>query len=645
MRRYDLHSSSVQCVVPHDPARVYDTRLAARKAARAALDAADARFANARLGAVAAAVLILLLVWLADVGWWWLAVPVLGFVWLARRHDRVLRERDGATRAIGLYERGLARIADRWIGTGETGERFRDDRHVYGNDLDLFGRGSLFELLSLARTRAGEETLAGWLTIPADAGEIRARQEAVEELGPALDLREQLALAGADVRERVQTTRLTEWAESPVQRRRHLFLLAWAFTGALGAAALYMAIGGPWWPLALGLLLHAAVFRRLRHEIDEIVSGRDPESTADFVADALAHRARDLGILAGLLHALENVRVRCPRLVHLRQTLAAGGVPASRVIRRLHRLADIHDSTRNTAILPVGVFLLGYLEAALALAAILQVVRPHVAVAVNSWRGRHGAQVGVWLRTVAEFEALTSFAAYRYEHPADPFPEIVDSGGLPHAHRAAVFDGIQLGHPLLPASTMVRNDVRLGAGTQLLVVSGSNMSGKSTLLRTAGVNAVLALAGAPVRAASLHMSPLAVGATLRIQDSLLEGRSRFYAEITRIRELADLANGRRPLLFLLDELFHGTNSHDRVVGASGVLRSLLDRGAIGLITTHDLALTAVADELAPRAANVHFEDWFEGNEIRFDYRMKAGPVARSNALALMRAVGLDVTGV
>jgi DNA mismatch repair ATPase MutS len=176
----------------------------------------------------------------------------------------------------------------------------------------------------------------------------------------------------------------------------------------------------------------------------------------------------------------------------------------------------------------------------------------------------------------------------------------------------------------------------------LLVISGSNMSGKSTLLRTVGVNAVLALAGAPVRAQSLRVTPLAIGATLRIQDSLQEGRSRFYAEITRIRELADLAGGPLPLLFLLDELFHGTNSHDRLVGAAGVLRSFLDRGAIGLITTHDLALTAVADQLAPRAVNVHFEDWLEGNDIRFDYRMKPGPVTRSNAIALMRAVGLDV---
>jgi DNA mismatch repair ATPase MutS len=178
----------------------------------------------------------------------------------------------------------------------------------------------------------------------------------------------------------------------------------------------------------------------------------------------------------------------------------------------------------------------------------------------------------------------------------------------------------------------------------MLLVSGSNMSGKSTLLRTVGINTVLALAGAPVRAAALRITPLAIGATLRIQDSLQEGRSRFYAEITRIRAIADTARGPVPLLFLLDELFHGTNSHDRLAGASGVLRSLIDRGAIGLITTHDLALTAVAHALAPRAVNVHFEDRFEGGEIHFDYRLKPGPVTRSNAIALMRAVGLDVEG-
>jgi DNA mismatch repair ATPase MutS len=213
---------------------------------------------------------------------------------------------------------------------------------------------------------------------------------------------------------------------------------------------------------------------------------------------------------------------------------------------------------------------------------------------------------------------------------------------LPELERIGVFDGRGLGHPLLPAARAVRNDLTCSAPTQLLVVSGSNMSGKSTLLRTVGINTVLALAGAPVRAHALRLSPLAVGATLRIQDSLQEGRSRFYAEITRIREIADLAKGSMPLLFLLDELFHGTNSHDRLIGSSGVLRTLLDNGAIGLITTHDLALAGIARALAPRAVNVHFEDWFDGDELRFDYRLKAGPVTRSNAIALMRAVGLDV---
>ena len=197
-------------------------------------------------------------------------------------------------------------------------------------------------------------------------------------------------------------------------------------------------------------------------------------------------------------------------------------------------------------------------------------------------------------------------------------------------------------HPLVPATQMIHNDLDLSGETRLLVVSGSNMSGKSTMLRTVGVNAVLALAGAPVRASALRLTPMAIGATLRIQDSLQEGRSRFYAEITRIREIADVARRGDNLLFLLDELFHGTNSHDRLTGASGVLRGLLAHKTIGLITTHDLALTAVANTLAPKAANVHFEDQFDGLDIKFDYTMKPGPVTRSNAVALMRAVGLDV---
>jgi DNA mismatch repair ATPase MutS len=257
-----------------------------------------------------------------------------------------------------------------------------------------------------------------------------------------------------------------------------------------------------------------------------------------------------------------------------------------------------------------------------------------IAIRIDAWRGTAGPEVAQWIRAVGEFEALCALGAYAAENPDDPFPELVSG--------AARYEAGSLGHPLIPDATAVRNDVALGSPTQVLIVSGSNMSGKSTLLRTVGINTVLAFAGAPVRARRLVLSPLVIGATLRIQDSLQAGRSRFYAEITRVRQIVQLARGPVPLLFLFDELFHGTNSHDRTVGAQAVIRGLVDSRAVGLVTTHDLSLAQIADALTSRAVNVHFEDQLVDGQMHFDYRMRPGVVQHSNALALMRAIGLDV---
>jgi hypothetical protein len=540
----------------------------------------------------------------------WLAPAFAAFVVLVNRHDTVIRGRDAAARGVAFYERGLARIEDRWIGTGEPGDRFRDDEHLYANDLDLFGKGSLFELLSIARTRAGEETLARWLKAPAPRDVIRRRQHAIAELSSRLDLREQLAIAGSDVRAGVHTEALVSWAAAPPALHR-----AWARSLAtvLSASALTAAA---WWgysgdATAFLLVIVLEVFFAVsqRRRVQQVLHGSEQP-------------ARDLDVLAHLLTHLERERFESARLSELRASLDTDGMPASVAIGQLHRLSEMHDWQHNQFFGPVAAaFLWG----------------THLAFAIEAWRRRHGNHVAGWLATVGEFEAFSSLAAYRYEHPDDVFAAIDES-----QEHVGSFEGDALGHPLIPAARMVRNDIHLGADVQLAIVSGSNMSGKSTLLRTVGINAVLALMGAPVRASRLRLSPLAVAATLRIQDSLQEGRSRFFAEITRVRRLADVAGGPTPLLFLLDELFHGTNSHDRLLGAVGVLRTLLDRGAIGLITTHDLALTQIAAGVGPRAVNVHFDDTFEGGEIRFDYRMKPGPVARSNALALMRAVGLEV---
>ena len=594
-----------------NPAVDYHERLEARQAEHLRLTRIDRQFSYARLAAFGLGVVVLLLAWEQWLNVWLVLIPTALFIVLVRRHEEVIRQRDETARAMAFYERGLARIEDRWPGTGEPGDRFRDDTHLYANDLDLFGRGSLFELLSIARTRPGEAKLAGWLTAPASPAAIAERQEAVAELAPLLDLREALSLAGTDVGAGVHGETLVTWAEAPpMLKPLWARWLAVALTVSVLATAAIWLSGGPEIPLQIALAIQVGFAWPLQKRVERSLH-------------RAAAAARDLDILGHLLEQLERQQFSTARLRALRDAIDTGDSRASAAIRSLHRLVELHDWQHNLIFLILSLPLLW---------------GTHLAWAIEAWRARHGRHIQAWLEAVAEIEALSSLSAFRFEHPDDPFPVIVVDAS------PALYDGDGLGHPLLPAIRCVRNDVLMDANQRLLVVSGSNMSGKSTLLRTIGINAVLALAGAPVRAVSLRLSPLQLGATLRIQDSLQEGRSRFYAEITRVRALADVANGSTPLLFMLDELFHGTNSHDRLIGASGVLRSLLARGAIGLVTTHDLALTSIARALGPVAVNVHFEDRFEEGAIHFDYRMKPGPVTRSNAIALMRAVGLDVPG-
>jgi DNA mismatch repair ATPase MutS len=326
-----------------------------------------------------------------------------------------------------------------------------------------------------------------------------------------------------------------------------------------------------------------------------------------------------LALLADLLALLERERFAAPGLVGLQDAVRSAGTPPSRRIAQLQRLVNLLDAHRNQVFALVSFVLLW---------------RTNFALAIESWRAESGSAVPRWLAAIGELEALLALASHAYEHPGDPFPELVD--GPPR------FDGTALGHPLLPADRCVRNAVALDDRRRVLIVSGSNMSGKSTLLRTVGVNVVLALAGAPVRAERLVLTPLAVGAAIRITDSLQEGTSRFYAEVKRLSQIVTIGRGPLPLVFLLDEILSGTNSHDRAIGAEAIVRSLAGRGALGLVTTHDLALARIADTLGAPAANVHFEDHLEDGRMCFDYTMRPGVVTKSNALALMRAVGLEV---
>jgi DNA mismatch repair ATPase MutS len=316
---------------------------------------------------------------------------------------------------------------------------------------------------------------------------------------------------------------------------------------------------------------------------------------------------------------IERQSFSAPRLQLLQNKLLSNGLKSSAAIARLKTLIDLSDSRRNLIIAALDVPLMYSVQ---------------VAFAAENWRRAHGSAVGSWLKAVGEMEALLCLSTYSYEHPDDPFPEF--------AQGAASFDARQIRHPLIPQRICIPNDVQLCDGTSVLLVSGSNMSGKSTLLRTAGINAVLAMAGAPVRAQRLRLTPLHAGASIRVNDSLHEGNSRFYAEITRLRKLFDLANGDPPLLFLLDELLQGTNSSDRRIGAEGVLCALLKRRAIGLVTTHDLALAEIGASLDGQLHNVHLQEDFADGHMTFDYKLREGVVTKSNGLALMRSIGLDV---
>jgi hypothetical protein len=589
--------------VDRDPKKEYSARLEDRRRTVARYEQQDRQISILRL------LIALIFLTAAFMSLWqevfsarWLLVPAAMFIFLVALHERVARSLRRATRAVAFYEDGLARIEDRWIGRGQSTEMFRGETHLYAPDLDIFGKASLFELLCTARMRSGEETLAAWLSGPAPASEIVARQQAVEELRYRVDLREDLAVTAVDVRSSIHPEVLTRWGSGATILKNPPVRVVLAVISLITVAVILFA--NQYWPYAIAV--EAAFGLVYRRRVREVLG-------------SLERPQIELSLLSQILGRIEAEQFQSPKLLELRKSLDTEGLPPSSQIHRFNRLVNALDWRRNQLFAPVSIVLFWATQ---------------FAFAIESWREHCGRSIGPWLDTVGEFEALCALAGFAYEHPSDPFPEIKESGPL--------FDGQDLRHPLRPSTQHIPNSVRLDETVHLLVVSGSNMSGKSTLLRTVGINTVLALAGAPVRATTLRLSPLAIGATLRIQDSLQAGTSRFYAEIQRIHHIMELTKGSLPVLFLLDEVLHGTNSHDRAVGAEAIVRGLVARGAIGLVTTHDLALATVAESLAPRAVNVHFEDDMIDGKMVFDYRMRPGVVQKSNALALMRAVGLEV---
>jgi len=592
------------------PTEEYRQRQQAREATVAHFEKLHRSLGNLRLLLVIAALFI---AWWSlyrrELSAWWLLLPFAAFVAVATYHAKILRKRSLAERAAAVYRKGLARIEDRWIGNSQQTKRADAEASLYATDLDLFGAGSLFELLSQARTCMGEDTLAHWLLSPFPVTAITDRHASVAELRNRLDLREDMAISGEEekLKTGVHPKALLEWAEQPAQLKRQSLRWTALLLAILSiAGAIVWGETGIKTPFLLVLVVESFIAFSLKDRLNRVFAGTDR---------ALA----DLHLLSSLLSRLEREPFHSPGLQLLKQQLTSHSVPGSKAIAHLETIVQLIESRDNLFIRLFDVPLMYSVQ---------------IAFAAEAWRRAHGKAVGAWLNAVGEMEALLSLAAYSYEHPADPFPEFVEGAPTFHAE--------ELGHPLIPVAKCVRNTVSIRGETRALLISGSNMSGKSTLMRSVGINTVLAMAGAPVRARCLRLTPLRVGASILVNDSLQEGSSRFYAEITRLRRICDLAEQHPPVLFLLDELLQGTNSKDRLTGAEAVVRELIDSGAIGIVSTHDLALTDMQHSGKGRLQNMHLQDEIEDGKMKFDFKLRPGVVTKSNGVELMRLIGLKV---
>lgn len=530
-----------------------------------------------------------------DISAWFIVFPlVIGLIpaviwqrWIGRNLMRV-------DRAVEFHRHALARIENQWVGDGADGQQYLTTDEVCVDDLDVFGKASLFQFLCTARTSVGRDTLAGWLRQPADADEIRQRQTAIRELSENHDLREHLAMLNFDDRS-VDQRAVTAWASVPEvfpdsRTRGVAFVLAVALV-----AVTLMAFQLPVWIPVVVIVLELVLFGAVRDRLRQI------SSTGRAAVSSLSH-------LSTVSSAVRGATFASARLSQLQRAIAVPRTASAAIGFIVYRIVE-----------DLPLLLLFFCQ---------------LVPGLDRWRRSQANVAEQGLSALGELEALKSLAHFAFVQADATYPEVVTT--------VTCFEATGLGHPLIPADDRVRNDVCLSDRLQLLLVSGSNMSGKSTMMRTVGINALLALCGAPVCAKNVRISPFSIGTAMRFSDSLEHGTSYFYAVIQRLQRVIELQGGGRPLLFLIDEILQGTNSRDRIEGAKAIVRKLTDGGGVGMVTTHDLELTRIVESFDGRAANVHFVDQLKDGEIQFDYKMRPGVVKTSNALALMRSLGLDV---
>lgn len=551
---------------------------------------------------------------------------LVAFVWLVLRHDSVLRQRDRALLRAELNRRGLRRLDGTWVNDPPPTpgppdpERPAEAVPSYASDLDVLGPASIWQRCDATTTRYGERALRTALgraaAPPVDLQPARELQAAVRELAPQLGLRQELEVSGrllADPKGRKPDPEpFARWAAGPPvlsPAYKAVLVLPLCTVPALALQLTHPLPG-------LGYLVLVLLGLQL---LVLLATG----VTVNRLVEILATRERGVSEYAGMLALLSAAPLQAPANRALQAALRTEGRDAVPELRRLHDLVGYLELRRHLLLwFPVNAILLWDV---------------FFALAIGRWQARSGKAVRGWLTALGELEARSSLASLHFDNPDWAFPELTD--------EPATLSAQGLAHPLLPAERRVGNDVTLPGAGRGFLVTGSNMSGKSTLLRSIGLLQVLAWAGGPVCARAARLSPMRLRTVVRIDDSVLKGVSHFYAELQRLKETLDEAEraaraGGPPLCYLLDEILHGTNTRERELGARLVVKTLCRRGATGAVSTHDLSLASLEQDTAGAVRNIHFTESVHDGEMTFDYVLRDGPVQTTNALRLMRLIGI-----
>ncbi len=559
-----------------------------------------------------------------------LAASLVAFIALVKHHSSVVEAEEQKRRFALVNEHGSLRVTNRWQTLPRAGTNFAPVDHAYCGDLDVFGNASLYQRISVAQTRYGQQTLAGWLSTPASEAEIALRQEAVLELSEDREFRENLEATsmalvdkGKGSASRLLTdgpnpSRLLNWAKTRDPILENPFVVALAFmlpTLSVFAMISQLVWGTPpyyWFATVAASMVLLFVTKTKTSEAFAAVSTTE----GAFLR------------YGELLRIVETHQAKAEWFSSRRTALQGPeGQQPSLIMDRFRRIVSWYDFRHNGMAYP-------FFNAVL-------LWDIHCSVALSRWKAKSGAKLGDWFDIIGQYEAMASLAGLLADDPEASLPRIVAADEL--REEALSISASQMGHPLLACGKRVSNDLEPLCVGNALLVTGSNMSGKSTFLRALGANCILAFAGGPVIARSMQLPILQLGTSIRVSDSLDQGVSHFYAEVKKLALVVELARREeRPVLFLLDEVLHGTNSRERQVGARWVLAELLKLGAFGVITTHDMELCRLPDELMKHVRQHHFRELVKDGEMTFDYTLRQGPVTSGNALRLMQKVGLDV---